>query len=114
MKRHRILAIGAAAGALMAFVPSPSVSAKSARTFLSSVHVNADQTATFPLRHGVTTDGRDLWFVIIDASNSNAAARFGVNESNKLQNVRGTTAVMKVTDSNGTWVFPATVDFAPK
>ena len=86
MKRHRVLAIGVAAAALLAFVPSPNVSAKSGRTFLSSVHVNADQTATFPLRHGVTTDGRDLWFVIIDASNSNAAAQFGVNVSDKLRN----------------------------
>ena len=113
MKRHRVLAFGVAALALFAIAPSPSASAKSARTFLSSVHLNPDQTATFPLRHGVTTDGRDLWFVIIDASSSNAAARFGVNQSNKLQNVRGTTAVMQVTEINGTWVFPATVDFAP-
>ena len=113
MRRHRLLAIGVVAAALVAFVPSPSVSAKSARTFLSSVHVNADHTATFPLRHGVTTDGRDLWFVIIDASNSNAAATYGVNKSNKLQNVSGTTAVMPVTEKNGTWVFPATVDFSP-
>src|SRR3954470_5067330 len=112
MKRHRVLAAGVAAVALFGFVPS-TASAKSGRTFLSSVHVNADQTATFPLRHGVTTDGRDLWFVIIDASNSNAAAQYGVNVSNKLQNVIGTSAVMPVTDSNGTWVFPATVNFAP-
>jgi hypothetical protein len=113
VKRSRVLALGVVAAALVAFVPSPSVSAKSGRTFLSSVHVNADQTATFPLRHGVTTDGRDLWFVIIDASNSKAAATFGVNKSNKLQNVAGTTAVEQVTEQNGTWVFPATVDFSP-
>ncbi|HEY0519225.1 MAG TPA: hypothetical protein VGC84_07005 [Ilumatobacteraceae bacterium] len=113
MKPHRTFAIGVAAVALLALIPTTSASAKSARTFLSSVHVNADHTATFPLRHGVTTDGRDLWFVIIDASNSDAAARFGVNESNKLQNVRGTTAVQQITERNGTWVFPATVDFSP-
>jgi hypothetical protein len=113
MKRSRVLAIGVAAAALLGLVPSTTASAKSGRTFLSSVHVNADHTATFPLRHGTTTDGRDLWFVIIDASSSDAAARFGVNQSNKLQNVRGTSAVMPVTDHNGTWVFPATVDFAP-
>src|SRR3954453_6068458 len=112
MKRHRVLAAGVAAFALFGLVPS-TVSAKSGRTFLPSVHVNADQTATFPLRHGVTTDGRDLWFVIIDASNSYAAAKYGVNVSNKLQNVVGTSAVMPVTESNGTWVFPATVNFAP-
>ena len=75
MKRHRVLTIGIAAVALFGLVPSTAVSAKSGRTFLSSVHVNADQTATFPLRHGVTTDGRDLWFVIIDASTSKAAAQ---------------------------------------
>ena len=113
MKRHRVLAVGIAAVALFGLVPSTTASAKSARTFLSSVRVNGDQTATFPLHHGVTTDGRDLWFVIIDASNSNAAAKFGVNVSNKLRNVAGTAAVMPVTERNGTWVFPATVDFAP-
>jgi hypothetical protein len=113
MKRHRVLAIGVVAAAILALAPSAGVSAKSSRTFLSSVHVNADQTATFPLHHGATTDGRDLWFVIIDASNSKAAATFGVNKSNKLQNVAGTTAVEHVTEQNGTWVFPATVDFSP-
>lgn len=112
MKRHRVVAAVVAAVALFGFVPS-TVSAKSGRTFLSSVHVNADKTATFPLHHGVTTDGRDLWFVIIDASTSDAASRFGVNVSNKLRNVAGTTAVMPVTEKNGTWVFPATVNFAP-
>ena len=113
MKRHRVFAFGCAAVAVLGIAPSANVSAKSSRTFLSSVHVNADQTATFPLRHGVTTDGRDLWFVIIDASDSNAAAKFGVNTSDKLQNVRGTSAVMRVGENNGTWVFPATVDFSP-
>ena len=114
MKRYRTLTVGViAAAATLGVVPTTNVSAKSARTFLSSVRVNADHTATFPLRHGVTTDGRDLWFVIIDAGNSDAAARFGVNQSNKLQNARGTSAVMPVTEHNGTWVFPATVDFAP-
>src|SRR3954447_26582639 len=112
MKRHRVLAIGVAAVALFGLAPS-TASAKSGRTFLSSVRVNADHTATFPLRHGVTTDGRDLSFVIIDASNSDAAARFGVNVSQKLENVRGTSAVMSVTQRNGVWVFPATVDFSP-
>src|SRR4051812_2760176 len=105
MKRHRVLAAGVAAVALFGLVPS-TASAKSGRTFLPSVHVNADETATFPLRHGVTTDGRDLWFVIIDASNSNAAAKYGVNVSNKLRNVVGTSAVMPVTEHNGTWCSP--------
>ena len=113
MKRNRLLILGAAATMILGVAPAPNVSAKSARTFLSSVHVNADHTATFPLRHGVTSDGRDLWYVIIDASTSNAAATFGVNTSNKLRNVAGTTAVMRITEQNGTWVFPATVDFSP-
>ncbi|HEX3089461.1 MAG TPA: hypothetical protein VHQ23_12460 [Ilumatobacteraceae bacterium] len=114
MKRNRLLIFAAAATLVLGIAPAANVSAKSARTFLASVHVNADHTATFPLRHGVTTDGRDLWFVVIDASNSNAAATFGVNTSNKLQNVAGTTAVMHVTEQNGTWVFPASVDFSPE
>ena len=58
MKRNCVLVIGAAAALLFGVAPAPNVSAKSARTFLSSVHVNADHTATFPLRHGVTSAPR--------------------------------------------------------
>ena len=36
MNRHRVLAIGAAAVALLGLAPSPSVSAKSARTYYVS------------------------------------------------------------------------------
>ncbi len=113
MNRRRVLAIGLATAALIGFAPSSQASAKGGRTFPTSVRVNGDKTATFPLRHGVTTDGRDLSFVIIDASDSNAASRFRVNVAQKLQNVRGTTAVMPVTIRDGVWVFPASVNFAP-
>jgi hypothetical protein len=113
-RRHLILAGIAAFAVSAALAVSPPASAKSPRTFLASVHVNPNHTATFPLHHGVTTDGRDVSFVIIDASNSNGAARFGVNVSQKLQHVRGTTAVMSVTEHSGMLVFPATVDFRPQ
>ncbi len=114
-KRRQQFAWGFAAFAVVAaFAATPSVSAKGQRTFLASVHVNVDHTATFPLHHGVTTDGRELSYVIIDASTSDAASRFGVNVSQKLANARGTTAVMHVTVRNGVWVFPASVDFGPE
>ena len=114
-KRRQKLVCGIAAfTALAAFAAAPSAAAKSPRTFLASVHVNADHTATFPLHHGVTTDGRDLSYVIIDASTSDAASRFGANVSQKLANARGTTAVMRVTVRNGVLVFPASVDFRPE
>ena len=113
-KRRQKLVCGIAVfTALVAFAAAPPAAAKSLRTFLAGVHVNADHTVTFPLHHGVTTDGRDLSYVIIDASTSDAAVCFGANVSQKLANALGTTAVMCVTVRNGVLVFPASVDFRP-
>jgi hypothetical protein len=85
-----------------------------AKLFITSaVEHPADHTATFPLLRG-TSAGRTVWYVVLDASTSDAADRYGVNRSNKLQNARGTTAVQKVTVRNGVIDFPASVDFRPQ
>jgi hypothetical protein len=64
--------------------------------FLPSAHENGDNTVTLPLNRG-TSGGRDVWFVVLDDSTSNAAQAYGANRSNKLANAAGTAAVQRVT-----------------
>ena len=82
------------------------------RLFVSSAHENGDGTVTLPLHKG-TSAGRTVWFIVLDASEGHAAENWGVNESQKLANLRGTGAVQKVTMSNGMMDYPASVDFTP-
>src|SRR3954462_11770162 len=82
--------------------------------FVPSAHDNGNGTVTLPLPHG-TSGGRDIWFVVLDASTSNAAQAWGANRSNKLANAAGTTAVQRVSVArDGTIDFPASVDFGPE
>src|SRR5215210_3777070 len=81
--------------------------------FIPSAHENGDNTVTLPLHRG-TSGGRDVWFIVLDASTSDAASAWGANRSNKLDNARGTGAVQKVTVRNGAIDFPHTVDFTPE
>jgi hypothetical protein len=81
--------------------------------FIPSAHENGDNTVTLPLHHG-TSRGRDVWFIVLDASTSNAAEQWGSNRSNKLANAAGTGAVQKVSvGAGGAIDFPASVDFGP-
>ena len=82
------------------------------KLFVRSVIENPDGTATFPLHRG-TSKGHYVYFVMTDASDGNFAQQFGLNTSQKLANVAGTTAVQRVTVLNGIIDFPATVDFRP-
>jgi hypothetical protein len=92
-----------------------SSSAEAERTFIGSAKVDAaGATATFPTYRGVTTDGRSVTYVVLDASTSAAQQRYRVNRANKLANARNSAAVQKVTMRSGVIVFPATVDFAPE
>ena len=72
--------------------------------------MNGDHTVTLPLLRG-TRGGQTVWYVVLDASTSNAADRYGANRANKLSTARGTSAVQKVSVRNGVVDFPATVDF---
>ena len=81
--------------------------------FIPSAHENGDNTVTLPLHHG-TSQGRDVWFIVLDATTRNAARAWGANRSNKLANAAGTGAVQRVgVGPDGTIDFPASVDFAP-
>jgi hypothetical protein len=81
--------------------------------FIRSAVEQPGNKVTLPLYRG-TSKGQTVWFIVLDASSSNAADRFGVNKAQKLENARGTAAVQKVhLAANGEIVFPGTVDFAP-
>jgi hypothetical protein len=98
--------LGALAGAARAGASGGSTQ------FIAGAVVNADDTATFPLLRG-TSGGQVVWYVVLDASTSKAADRYGVNRAQKLQNA-GDAAVQKVSVVGGVVDFPATVDFAPQ
>lgn len=80
--------------------------------FVTSAVENANGTATLPLHRG-TSNGRTVYYVILDSSDGSDADTLGVNASSKLANARGTAAVQRVAIVNGTIDFPATVDFSP-
>jgi len=83
------------------------------RVFVPSAVVNADHTVTLPLHHGLS-GGRDVWFIVTEASDSGHADQWRSSVSQKLANAKGTAAVQKVSmTADGTIMFPATVDFSP-
>ena len=82
------------------------------RKFISSAHENGDGTVTLPLHRG-SSRGRVVWYILLDASTGDLADKFGINESSKLGNLKGSSAVQHVTMANGEVEFPASVDFTP-
>jgi hypothetical protein len=77
---------------------------------------NAGPTiVTYRLYHG-TSQGRDVSYVITDASNLSVARALGVNYTPKLAQAAGTAAVQNSTSQVGSGNgidFPASVDFSP-
>ena len=72
-------------------------------------------TVTYPLYHG-TSQGRDVSYVITDASNLTVAQALGVNYTPKLAQAAGTASVQNSTSQVGSGSgidFPASVDFSP-
>lgn len=82
------------------------------KLFVRSAIENTDGTVTLPLYQG-TSQGRTVWFILLDSSDSGDADRLRVNRSNKLEVARGSSAVQKVKVVNGVIDFPQTVDFRP-
>lgn len=71
-------------------------------------------TATLPLHQGRMRDGRNVWFVVTDASDRQLARRYQANHSPKLGNAPAA-AVRTATMVGGTLVFDnGTVDFTPE
>lgn len=71
----------------------------------------AHETVTLPLYHGLTSAGKDTWYIITESSDQNDATQRGVNYSNKLLNALGTAAVQSGSFDGETLVFAGTVDF---
>src|SRR5919199_1966613 len=98
-------------------VASPA--AASGRTlFIRSAVEDGHGHATLPLHRGTsrlpTGETTDVYFVILDTSNGTLSDQLGVNRSDKLINAAHTDAVQHVTlNADGSWSFPATVDFRP-
>lgn len=102
-----------AATAVITLLASAPAEAAISKVFVPSAQVNeAARTVNLPLLRGVSR-GRTVWFVVLDASSGPAAARYGANRADKLNNARNSAAVQKVTIVNGVIQFPATVDFTP-
>src|SRR6516165_10622068 len=82
----------------------------------TSFRENAGPTVvTYPLHHG-TSQGRDVSYVITDASNLSVTQALGVNYAPKLAQAAGTAAVQNSTSQIGSGNgidFPASVDFSP-
>lgn len=80
------------------------------KLFIASAVEHPDNSVTLPLYRG-TSNGETVWYLLLDSSNGNDAQALGVNHSSKLENARGSKAVMKVKVINGVIDFPASVDF---
>lgn len=89
------------------------VSSGGSRLFVTSGRENADGTVTLPLHRG-TSQGRTVWFIVLDASTGDAAKKWGVNESQKLSYLRGGHGSQRATMHNGVIDFTASVDFTPE
>ncbi len=103
----------AATAAALAAAPPALASGGSGQTEAQGFVVHGE-TATFPLRPGRTSDGREFWYVAIEASDSSSAKTFGVRVVNKLENAAGTGAVQHGQLVGGVLVTPGYVDFGPK
>lgn len=112
MSVRSALRAGAVIAALLAAaLAGVAPAAADAKVFLPSARENADHTVTLPLLRG-TSGGETVWFVVLDASTGDAAARYGANVAQKLANAGA--AVQQVSVRNGVIDFPATVDFSPQ
>jgi len=111
-RRTTTMAASAAlALAATALVGAPARADGGRTLFVPSAVEHADHSVTLPLHRGVSDKG-EFWYVVLDASTSSAAQRFGSNVAQKLENVPAADA-QKGTFHNGVLTVPAGVDFTP-
>lgn len=92
-------------------------SASPAVPFVQAIGIDVQaRTVTLPLRHGRMAGGESVWYVLLDASERDSAARLGINFSGKLANADIGGAVRQAEISpDGELVFDAgRVDFTPE
>ena len=107
---RRVLALGLLAGLALAPAVGSAASADGPRVFSPSATV-ANGNVTLPLYEGRGPDGSPTYYVVIEASNSGAASKWGVTAVNKLQNVGS--GAQRATVTNGVLSFEGGVDFTP-
>jgi hypothetical protein len=96
---------------LFALLAATAASANGGTLFVQSAVENPDGTVTLPLYRG-TSQGRTVWYVVLDSSDGADAQVKGINRSQKLANALGSAAVQQVAIVNGVVDFPGTVNFA--
>jgi hypothetical protein len=111
--RGRLALVSSLVAVLALFTAAGRANAGDRTLFIRSAVENGDGTVTLPLYQG-TSAGRTVYFIVLDTSSDDVAARLGVNRSQKLANARGSLAVQKVTVNGTTIDFPGTVNFAPQ
>ena len=93
------------------FNPSDHVFIKSALA-IDFAYRNA--SVTLPLFRGLSPEGRDVFYIVTDASDFEVAHRMGVNYAPKLAEAIGSPGVQNVTLEDGIMKFAGNVDFSPE
>jgi hypothetical protein len=91
--------------------PLPAQADDGHTVFLLGAVEHSDHTVTLPLRRGKADSG-PFWYVVLDASSSSGADRFGSNIAQKLANAPRSAAQAGHFD-HGVLVVGAGVDFSP-
>src|SRR5262249_51170722 len=69
---------------------------------------------TLPLFRGLSPQGKDVFYIITEASDFEVARRMGINYAPKLAEAIGSPGVQNVTLQDGIMKFAGNVDFSPK
>ena len=93
------------------FKPSDHVFVKSA---LAVDFTYRDASVTLPLFRGLSPQGKDVFYIITEASDFDVARQMGVNYAPKLTEAIGSPGVQKVTLEGGIMKFAGDVDFSLK
>jgi hypothetical protein len=91
------------------FKPSDHVFVKSA---LAVDFTYRDASVTLPLFRGLSPQGKDVFYIITDASDFDVARQMGVNYAPKLSEAIGSLGVQNVTLQDGIVKFAGDVDFS--
>jgi hypothetical protein len=70
-------------------------------------------TVTLPLYRGLSPAGKDVFYIITEASDFKVARRMGINYAPKLAKAAGSAGVQTVTLKDGIMQFKGSVDFSP-
>ena len=93
------------------FKPSAHVFVKSA---LAVDFTYRNATVTLPLFRGLSPLGKNVFYIITDASDFEVARRMGINYAPKLAAAKGSPGVQNVALQDGIMKFAGNVDFSPK